>query len=100
MFGLNTLMESVSSFEDRIASFDPIFEASVELLDDDVKDQFIEDSVEADMAGDGISPEDEEKYDKILKNIPEYDENMEENIKALTESADFWSMMNDEYTIY
>lgn len=85
MFGLDTLMESVAR-HDRDISFDPILEAATELIDDEVKDEFIEDSVEADMDGEGISPDDEKKYEALLKTIPEYNDGIEEDIDSLTES--------------
>lgn len=85
MFGLDTLMESVTR-HDRDISFDPILEAATELIDDEVKDEFIEDSVEADMDGEGISPDDEKKYEALLKTIPEYNDGIEEDIDSLTES--------------
>lgn len=84
--GLSTLMEAVSGLPDRDISFDPIFEATVDLVDDDVKDHFLEDSVEADMAGDGISADDEKKYEALLKKIPPYNDGIEDDIKSLTES--------------
>lgn len=90
MFGLNKLMEAVSISNDRTERFDYIFEANVELADDVVKQQFMEDSVEADMAGDGISLEDEKRYEKLLAKIPKYDESMEDDIDSMTESFDFF----------
>ena len=87
MLGLDLLMEAASSgLPDRDIPFDPIFEAAAELVDDDVKQNFIEDSVEADMAGDGISSEDEKKYEKLLSKIPAYNEGIEDEIKQMTES--------------
>lgn len=85
MFGLDTLMESIAH-HDRDISFDPIFEAASELVDDEVKDEFIEDSVEADMDGEGITPDDEKKYEALLKTIPEYNDGIEKDIDTLTES--------------
>ena len=84
--GLSTLMEAVSDLPDRDITFDPIFEAAAELVDDEVKQHFIEDSVEADMAGDGISSDDEKRYESILKKIPSYNEGIGDEIDALTES--------------
>ncbi|MCM1218319.1 MAG: hypothetical protein NC548_27855 [Lachnospiraceae bacterium] len=96
MFGLNTLMEAVSDLNDRDISFDPILEAATDLVDDDVKQQFIDDSVEADMAGDGISAEDEKKYEKLISKIPPYNEGIEEDIASLTESAELFGDFDGE----
>ena len=88
MIGLNVLTEALAAPYQEKYSFDPIEEAVLELDDDDIKELFVDDSVESDMSGNGITSEDEEKYEKILKNIPEFNEGMEDAIKSTTESFD------------
>ena len=93
--GLSALMEACKQSENAEAANESLFESYDEAIDDDIKacltgddeddgDKF-DDSVESDMAGDGIGDEDE-KMEKLLKNIPPSDEGIEDQIEALSES--------------
>jgi len=98
MLGMTQLMEALNGpadVEDESAVMleamdnidDGVMEAVTgEDLDADADD--FDDDVETDMAGKGIGADDESKYEKLLKDIPEDEEGMEDDIAALTESFD------------
>lgn len=91
--GLSALMEACKQSDKAEEKNDALFEAFNDAIDDDIKacltgeedGDIPEDSVEADMAGEGIGDEDE-KMEKLLQNIPPSDEGIEDQIEALSES--------------
>ena len=92
-FGLSALMEA-SKHASEAQNFNKnVMEAMDSAVDDDLKalvagDGFgfdPEDMADAEMAGLGITPADEEKYQKLLSMIPEDDEDMESQIQEVTE---------------
>ena len=85
--GLSSLMEACNYSQRAEAENDSLVEAMEETIDDDIIRAVTganEDSVEADMAGDGIGDEDE--ISRLVDQIPESDETMDEEIGSLTES--------------
>lgn len=93
--GLSALMEACRQSENAEVSNESLFESFDEKIDDDVKacltgddpdDDVLDDSVESDMAGNGIGTDDE-KMEKLLNKIPPSDEGIEEDIESLAESV-------------
>lgn len=92
--GLSALMEACNQSERAENESNELLETYEELADDDIKacltddedeDDVLDDSVESDMAGNGIG-EDEEKIAALVKQIPPSDEDIEEKIETLSES--------------
>lgn len=92
-FGLSALMEA-SKHASEAQNFNKnVMEAMDSAVDDDLKAMVAgdgfgfdpEDTADAEMAGLGITPADEEKYQKLLSMIPEDDEDMESQIQEVTE---------------
>lgn len=92
--GLSALMEACNQSERAETETNELMENFEEVVDDDIKacltddedeDDF-DDSVESDMAGNGLGDE-EEKIAELVKQIPPSDDDIEEKIDALTESV-------------
>lgn len=94
--GLSALMEATKHTKSAEAANESLLEAFNNAIDDDIKacltrededdGDMLDDSVESDMAGDGIGDEDE-KMEKLLQNIPPSDEGIDDQIESLTESV-------------
>lgn len=93
-FGLSALMEAAKHADEALHFNDSVMEAMDSSVDDDLRIMvagdgfgfYPEDSAEAEMAGLGITPADEEKYQKLLDMIPDDDEDMDKQIEEVTES--------------
>lgn len=92
--GLSALMEACKQSENAEAVDESLLEAYSNAVDDDIKacltdddneGDTLDDSVEADMSGEGVGDEDE-KMEKLLKHIPPSDEGVEDQIESLSES--------------
>ena len=99
--GLSTLFEAMNYTSDVENEGDAFFEEFSETIDDEIRtmvggdeyaslpidDEEDAEGIKADMDGLGIDDEDEDKYEKLLKMIPEDDEGIEDQVDELTESV-------------
>lgn len=90
MLGMTQMMEALAN---KDAENHDIMLEALENLDDSVfetvegveDEEDYDDSVENDMAGRGVGSDDEDKYEQLLKDIPEDDEDMDDRIDEVTE---------------
>ena len=90
MLGMTQMMEALAN---KDAENHDITLEALENLDDSVfeavegveDEEDYDDSVENDMAGRGVGSDDEDKYEQLLKDIPEDDEDMDDRIDEVTE---------------
>ena len=88
--GLSALMEACNQSEAAEDSSEKMFEMFEEAIDEDIINAVTgsvgdadDDSVEADMAGEGVN---DDKMEKLLAKIPPSDADIEDEIENLTES--------------
>lgn len=88
--GLSALMEACNQSEAAENSSENLYEMFEAAIDEDIINAVTgsvgdadDDSVEADMAGEGVN---DEKMEKLLAKIPASDEDIEDEIENLTES--------------
>lgn len=90
-YGLSALMEATKLSPSSEDQGNALFEAFDESIDEDIigclhgDDNADDDSIESDMAGNGI--DDDEKMERLMSNIPPDDEDIEDKLEQLVESC-------------